>query len=925
MRKSLTSALTLLVALLAISTTPRVAAQSGTFQIDTQYVTGLSSPTALAFLPDGRMFVTQQSGAIRVVLANRQVLATPFMTVTTVNDQERGLLGIALDPQFATNNYVYLFYTPGAFSRVSRVTANGNVVVPNSEVTIFEYGNFSGNHRGGDIRFGPDGLLYIALGDAGEPTNSQSVASFDGKILRLNKDGSIPAGNPTTFRTTSGATVTPTGAFRAIWAMGLRNPYRFSFHPTTGAMRINDVGAGAFEEVNAGQAGANFGWPTCEGLCSNAFAVNPIYTHVRDVSNPNGGCAITGGAFQSGGQFPAQYADDYFVIDYCKPWVRNVRVDDSWGTIPVSVPIGSTDLRFAPDGSLLVIGNSSGTISRITSTGAGSNRNPVAQGTATPTSGPAPLTVAFSGAGSTDPDGDALTYAWTFGDGGVGSGVSTSHVYTSEGAFTATLTATAGRSGIWSRTFTVSEGAPPTPTITQPATGTLYTAGDTITFAGTATDTTDGTLPASAFSWTVLYHHDSHTHPVLGPLTGVRSGAFTIPRTGHPEHSVFYRIYLTVRDSSGLQTQITRDVIPRKSNVTLAANVTGAQILLDGQPQTVPHTFTSVVGIQRTIEVPSPQTIGGRIYVFSGWSDGGARSHVITAPAANQTYTATLTEAPISGNPQALTGAVARTAVTLTWAPPASQPQLVTGYIVEAGLSPGATEFTLPVGNVLSFSTAAASGRYYVRVRASTAAGQSAPSNEVTINTGQAAPPLAPQALLATVMNTNVLFEWRENPLGPEVAQYQLQAGSASGLSNLAILPLPAGSTSFFATAPAGRYFVRLVAVNAAGVSAASNEAVVTPGAGVCTVPSVPTGLVATPQPGAISLQWNPASAGAGLTSYRLEAGSVRGASDIATLTLPLTTALAGPVPRGTYFVRLAATNSCGSSATTADVTFVVP
>ena len=174
-------------------------------------------------------------------------------------------------------------------------------------------------------------------------------------------------------------------------------------------------------------------------------------------------------------------------------------------------------------------------------------------------------------------------------------------------------------------------------------------------------------------------------------------------------------------------------------------------------------------------------------------------------------------------------------------------------------------------------------------------------------------------------MNTNLLFQWRENPLGPDVAQYQLQAGSASGLANLAIVPLPAGTTSFFASAPAGRYFVRLVAVNAAGVSAASNETVVTPGAGVCTIPAVPTGLVATPQTGAIALQWNPALAGAGPTAYRLEAGSVRGASDIATLTLPVTTTLAGPVPRGTYFVRLAATNSCGSSASTADITFVVP
>ena len=124
------------------------------------------------------------------------------------------------------------------------------------------------NHRGGDTHFGPDGLLYIGLGDAAEPANSQSVTSFDGKIVRLNKDGAIPVTNPTSFTTTSGATVTTTGAFRAIWAIGLRNPYRFSFHDGTGAMRINDVGAGAWEEVNVGQAGANYGGQPARGCAA---------------------------------------------------------------------------------------------------------------------------------------------------------------------------------------------------------------------------------------------------------------------------------------------------------------------------------------------------------------------------------------------------------------------------------------------------------------------------------------------------------------------------------------------------------------------------------------------------------------------------------------------------------------------------------
>ena len=410
----------------------------------------------------------------------------------------------------------------------------------------------------------------------------------------------------------------------------------------------------------------------------------------------------------------------------------------------------------------------------------------MAAGTATPTAGPAPLSVAFSAAGSSDPDGDPLTFAWAFGDGGTASGISTNHTYASVGSYTATVTVSDGRGGSAVKSFAITVGIPPTATISQPAAGTLYSAGDTVAFSGTATDASGATLPASAFSWTVLFHHDAHTHPALGPLNGVRSGSFTIPRTGHPEPTVFYRIYLTVTDGSGIQTQVTRDVTPRTVQVTIATNVSGAQILLDGQPQAAPHTFTSVVGVQRTIDVSSPQSIAGQSYAFGQWSDGGAQSHVITAPLTNQTYTATLTAGPPpDGRPRNLTSVVAKTSVTLTWEAPLNSPQPVTGYALEAGISPGSPVWSAPVGNVLTVSTTAPSGVYYVRVRALTASGPSAPSNEIAVATGQAAPPLAPLGLLATVQGTNVAFQWRENPLGPEVAQYQFHAGTGPGLSNL--------------------------------------------------------------------------------------------------------------------------------------------
>jgi glucose/arabinose dehydrogenase len=622
------------------------ARQQGTFQIDNQFITGLVGPTAMASAPDGRLFVTEQRGTIRVISSTNQLLSAPFLTLSGVrSDGERGLLGIAFDPSFTSNGYLYIFYTPREptdLTRVSRVTANGNVAVSGSEVILLEYHNFSGNHRGGDIHFGPDGMLYIAIGDAGEPLNGQPVTTLNGKILRINKDGTIPPDNPSSFRDTSGATMTPTGQFRAIWATGLRNPYRFAFN-AAGKMHVNDVGGTEWEEVNVVQRGSNYGWPTCEGTCSNTNAVNPIYSYRRGTD----GCAITGGTFYEGSQFPSTYSGAYFLIDYCSTWLRYIRPDNTSATFSLVVPQYSSDLKAMPDGSLYVLGYGTGTISRITFSGSGGNQNPVAQATATPASGAPPLNVSLSARGSTDPDGDPLTFSWTFGDGTTGSGIDVSHTYSSSGNYTARVTASDGRGGSQTAQVTVAVGAPPVPVIVIPAQGLQYSAGDSISFSGTATDPDDGALPDSAFSWTVLFHHDAHTHPQLGPLNGVRTGSFTVPTTGHTEDTVFYRIYLTVTDSSGLQTQVTRDVTPRKSRITLDSNVPGTQVLLDGQPRTTPYAFVSVVGISRSIEIVSPQTIGGQPYDFRSWSDGGARSHSINAPATDTTYMATL--APSTG------------------------------------------------------------------------------------------------------------------------------------------------------------------------------------------------------------------------------------------------------------------------------------
>jgi glucose/arabinose dehydrogenase len=224
----------------------------------------------MSFSPDGRLFVCLQGGDLRVI-KNGALLATPFVSVTTTSAGERGLLGVTFDPGFATNRFVYVYYTvPTApiHNRVSRFTADSaspDVAQAGSEMVILELDNLSGatNHNGGAIHFGPDGKLYIGVGENANSAISQSLTNRLGKILRINADGSIPSDNPTTF---PGITGSPAGVNQAIWAVGLRNPYTFTFQPGTTRMFINDVGENTWEEINDGLAGSNYGWPNCEIL-----------------------------------------------------------------------------------------------------------------------------------------------------------------------------------------------------------------------------------------------------------------------------------------------------------------------------------------------------------------------------------------------------------------------------------------------------------------------------------------------------------------------------------------------------------------------------------------------------------------------------------------------------------------------------------
>ncbi len=316
---------------------------------------GIANPTAMAFAPDGRLFVCQQTGQLRVI-ENGVLLPDPFVAITVNSSGERGLLGIAFDPNFATNQFVYVYYTattPAIHNRVSRFTASGNVAVAGSEVPILDLNNLSAtNHNGGAIHFGPDGMLYIAVGENANAANSQSVGNLLGKILRINSDGTLPINNPTTFPGIAGS---PSGINQAIWSVGLRNPYTFDFQPGSGRMFINDVGQTSWEEINDGIAGSNYGWSLCEGVCSppNANFRDPLFQYGHG-GGATTGCAITGGAFYNPAivTYPSDYVGKYFYAEFCSGWIR--RFDPATGTSQpfVSGLSSPVDLKVGPDGNL---------------------------------------------------------------------------------------------------------------------------------------------------------------------------------------------------------------------------------------------------------------------------------------------------------------------------------------------------------------------------------------------------------------------------------------------------------------------------------------------------------------------------------------------------------------------------------------------
>jgi uncharacterized repeat protein (TIGR01451 family) len=551
----------------------------------TQLAHGLAKPDVIAFAPGGDIYVGEQGGTI-LIYRNGALLAAPVVTVPNVASQgESGLLGLAFDPSFAANGYLYVSYTAAVtnkagatqpFAQLSRFTVVNDTISPATE-KVYYRGNQAQNphHPGNDLKVGPDGKLWWSVGDnVPAISNAKTLTNIYGKILRFNLDGTIPADNPF---------VNVPGAIPAIYAYGLRNPFRFTFLPNGSAM-TEDTGSSYWEELDTIQPGGNYGWPLYEGNCFSCGAVNPAYAFGH---YPVDGAASAITAY-SGSAFPAQYDHVVFFGDYNRRDIQAVSFDPGYQTETSDTVFDTNagtiaDLAEGPDGNLYFVSIFEGTFSKI--------------------SAPGPFPAAASAGSAT------------------------------RAARTTTQVAAAGTL--------------PTASITAPAT---YNAGDTVAFSGTATDPADGTLPAYDYRWKTDFYsngvaapsyRDEVPYSFYGPATGVTAGTFQIPADPSQTPSSFYRITLTVTDSSGLQTVVTKDIHPNLTSWSAGANVPGAGYSVDGTWHTGPFTTQDVVGVRHVLGgMPLAQAIGGTRYRFAGWADGSALTDAFTSGASPATYTA---------------------------------------------------------------------------------------------------------------------------------------------------------------------------------------------------------------------------------------------------------------------------------------------
>ncbi|QFY07808.1 carbohydrate-binding protein [Nonomuraea phyllanthi] len=769
----------------------------------------LGEAMSLAVMPNRSVVHTARDGTVRVTDVNGNTKVAGRLNV--YSHDEEGLQGVAVDPGFASNRYIWLYYSPrlstpngdaprsgsqeqfdqwkGELHLSRFILKSDDTLDMSSEKVVLRVPNDRGQccHVGGDIDFDAAGNLYLTTGDDSNPFESSGYSPLDersdrnpqfdaqrsagntndlrGKLLRIKPqpDGTytIPSGN-----------LFPPGTAKTrpeIYAMGFRNPFRMSVDKATGVVYLGDYGPDAgVTNTNRGPSGqvefdritgpGNYGWPYCTGTNTTSetynewnFATNstgPKYNcsggptnnsfrntglttlppaqpawirYAGDAGSPpefgSGSESPMGGPVyrydanvNSPVKFPQALDGRFFAGEYGRRWIKaiEVRSDGGYGEISAFPWSGTQvmDMAFGPDGALYVLdygdGNNNQALYRIEYIG-DANRNPIAKASADRTSGPAPLTVNFSSAGSSDPEGGALTYSWNFGDGTTSTAANPSKTYTTNGAYTATLTVRdpQGLTGTANVIVNIGNTAP-TVTLTTPADGQLFSFGDTVPFQVTVSDPEDGTIDCTGVTVAYFLGHDSHRHQITSK-TGC-SGSISVPVDG--EHDAAANIYgvfeASFTDQGGLTSTSSRTLQPRHRQAehfgaqqgVQTAEHTGAEggetvgFTDDGDWISFqPYTLGNATRITARV---SSAGAGGRIEVRAG-SATGALLGTVSVASTGSWDTFTDVSASLSGAP------AGTTALYLVFRGPTGQGYLfdVDAFTLDTGTPPsdGASAF----------------------------------------------------------------------------------------------------------------------------------------------------------------------------------------------------------------------------------------
>ncbi|MEM7162331.1 MAG: PQQ-dependent sugar dehydrogenase, partial [Bacteroidota bacterium] len=579
-----------------------------------EFVSGLYQPTAMKFTDDGRLFICEKSGKVKIV-ENGQLLEQDFVEVETETPGERGLNGIAFDPDFAVNQYVYLYHTllDSNLNQIIRLKDAGNFALPNSEELVFKFDKmWAAWHNGGAMLFDDLGKLIVAMGDGTAWTESPNLNSTLGKIYRINSDGTIPNDNPFLSQLE--------GKHRGLYSYGVRNPFSLAKSNMSGRIFFNDVGGNSYEEINELEGGKNYGWNLIEGPLLGQTPPDdykdPIHFYEHDE-----GCAIVGACFYEpeNSNFPLDYYGKYFFMDYCEGWIKyldplslEVNYFGEFQQNPVAI-------EHDANGNLYFLNFALGKIFKLSYLG---QSQPVFFVEPESTVAVPGESIEFLASAISNSE---LNYTWYvnseyFSEGSNSISIQNVQIENDGDLFFCVAENEFGSDTSAVAILNVIEGTRPTIQISSNI-NSAYSAGDTLKFNSVILDNEDGTVPVQNTKWWIDFHHGAHTHPAVDEVSGSSDGEYIIPKSGETSTDVWYRINLEAFDSDGLITQSYLDIFPLISTINISSEPIDIFLSADGQTIEIPTEIQSVDGLNRTFQAPDYIVQSDRLYRFDSWDE----------------------------------------------------------------------------------------------------------------------------------------------------------------------------------------------------------------------------------------------------------------------------------------------------------------